>query len=227
MVALDAVRTGRWVGAAILFTFVVGMLSNFKLQTDLFAGEGLLVNGAAYPLRIGWVAVLGLATSLVSVATAATMYVFAGRAQPLPAMIYCMLAAATLATGVIESATLLAFRTVSEQFAAAGAPPDVAYQVAKKTLSGLRNGVHFLHVMLGGIGLLAFFVLLYRARLVPVALALAGIVAAPVQMFAVGGPLFGAGVIYALLAPLGLVYLALAVWLLVKGFAGERPGAAS
>ncbi|HVJ61290.1 MAG TPA: DUF4386 family protein, partial [Tahibacter sp.] len=122
-----------------------------------------------------------------------------------------------LAISAIEHATLLAFRAVSEHYAASGAPPDVAFQVAKKTLGGLRNGVHFIHITVGGMSVLAFFALLYRAQLVPSLLALAGIAAALVQMFTVGRPLFGLDVIYPLLAPLALAYVGTAVWLLVKG----------
>jgi hypothetical protein len=218
----NAMRTGRWIGAAILATFVIGMVSNFKLQTDLFAGDGLLVNAAAHPLKIGLIAVLGLATNLALLAVAAALTAHVGRAYPVHATTYCLLVGAGLAIAAVEYSTLLAFRTVSEQFASAGAPPDTAYQVAKKLLSGLRNGVHFLHVTLGGASVFAFFALLYRARLVPSALALFGIAAALVQMFAVGRPLFGLDVIYPLLAPLALAYVATAVWLLVKGLPERR-----
>ena len=41
---------GRLLGVAMLVTFVIGLLSNFKLQDDLFNDGGLLVNAAAHPL---------------------------------------------------------------------------------------------------------------------------------------------------------------------------------
>ena len=213
----NAKTTGRWIGAAILATFVIGITSNFKLQTDLFAGDGLIVNAAAHPLKIGGIAVLGFVANLASVAAAAALSVHVWRAYPVHAIVYGLLVAAGLAIAAVEYSTLLAYRAVSEQFVAAGAPADTAYEVAKKLLSGLRNGVHFVHVTLGGAGVLAFFALLYRARLVPRALALAGVAAALTQMFAVGRPLFGLDVIYPLLAPLALAYLVTALWLLVRG----------
>lgn len=220
---MNARDTGRWIGAAILATFFVGVMSNFKLQTDLFAGEGLLVNAAAHPLKIGLIAVSNTFTDVLSVAVAAMLYAFVGRTQPMLTIAYCIFVAMGLALGVVESATFFAFRTVSEAFAAAGAPPDVAWQVAKKILSGLRNGVHFIHMALGGFGVLTLFALFHRARLVPRAIALAGMVAAVAQMIAVARPLFGLEVIYPLLAPLGLAYVGTALWLAVKGMPEQAP----
>ena len=217
MTERSAIHTGRWIGLGILVTFVVGMTSNFKLQADLFGGDGLLVNAAAHPLQIGLIAMLDLVTGAVSIAIAAMLVAHAGRAHPALAIAYAILVAGVFAISVVEHATLLAFRTVGEYFAASGAAPGVEFDVAKKTLGGLRNGVHFLHVTAGGMSVLAFFSLLYRARLVPSPLALAGMAAALAQMFTVSRPLFGLGVIYPLLAPLALVYVATAVWLLVKG----------
>lgn len=223
MIERGTINTGRWIGLGILVTFVVGMTSNFKLQADLFAGEGLLVNAAAHPLQIGLIAVLDLVTGAVSIAIAAMLVAHTGRAYPALAIAYAILVAGVFAISVVEHATLLAFRTVGEHFAAIGAAPDATFQAARKMLGGLRNGVHFLHVTVGGMSVLAFFALLYRARLVPSLLALAGMAAAFAQLFTVGRPLFGLDVIYPLLAPLALVYVVTAVWLLVKGLP-ERAG---
>ena len=54
--------------------------------------------------------------------------------------------------------------------------------------------------------------------LVPRSLATFGTTAALLQIVAVAMPLFGYGVIFLLLAPLGVSQLILAVWLIVKGF---------
>jgi len=58
-------NVGRWVGGAMLVTFVVDLLSNFKLQGELFAGGGFIVNAATHPLTIGSIVVLGMLSSLL------------------------------------------------------------------------------------------------------------------------------------------------------------------
>ena len=84
-------------------------------------------------------------------------------------------------------------------------------------MRGLRTGLHFSTKTFEGVNLLAFYLLLMRAKAVPRPLASVGMAAAVLQMFAVGGPLFGNDVNYMLLAPIGVVYLATALWLLVRG----------
>mgnify|MGYP003605933880 CR=1 FL=1 len=57
---------GRVVGVGMLTSFVVGMLSNFKLQADLFKDGGLIVNAAAHADKISMITLLGLTTGLIS-----------------------------------------------------------------------------------------------------------------------------------------------------------------
>jgi hypothetical protein len=84
---------------------------------------------------------------------------------------------------------------------------------------GLRDGMHFSGRLLGGASVLAFFLLLFRARLVPRWLSGPGALAALLQMVSVARPLFGGEVVYPMLAPLGLAYAVLFCWLLARGFA--------
>jgi hypothetical protein len=78
--------------------------------------------------------------------------------------------------------------------------------------------------MVTGVTIFLFTAALWRFRLLPRALAGFGIAAAALQIFAVSMPVFGTPVIFALLAPLGLAMLAIALWLIARGFA---PGLAS
>jgi hypothetical protein len=55
-------------------------------------------------------------------------------------------------------------------------------------------------------------------------LAAFGLVAALLQLTAVTMPIFGLGIVFPMLLPLGLSHLALALWLLTKGFAAADDG---
>lgn len=213
----DITQVGRWIGASMLLSFGFGIYSNFKLQTDLFAGGGLLVNAAEHPYRIGAIALIGLGTSLISLVVATLVSANFRRRYPALTTFYFGLVVAALAISLIECSTLVAFRHLSESYAAAGAQGD-AFLPAKTALTGLRNSIHFMDVLIGGMGVLVLFAFLFRARLVPRLLAGLGIAAAVAQMITVARPLFGLPVIYPLLMPLALTYLSVLCWLLVKGF---------
>ena len=63
----------------------------------------------------------------------------------------------------------------------------------------------------------------FRFALLPRALAVFGMAAVAVQIATVSLPLLGGHVIFPLLAPAGIAHLALALWLLTKGFADKVP----
>jgi len=212
-------NVGRWVGGAMLVTFVVDLLSNFKLQGELFAGGGFIVNAATHPLTIGSIVVLGMLSSLLSAWIAAILWTRYGRAFPGLAGTYFALVVGVLAASVTELSTFIAMRDLSELFVRAGAEAGTRFETASAVIRGLRNGMHFTGKVLGGASVMAFFLLLFRARLVPRWMSAFGALAALLQMASVARPLFGGEVIYAMLAPLGIAYVSMLTWLLIKGFA--------
>ena len=133
------------------------------------------------------------------------------------------LCVAALATSLFEGTLVLAMRSLSAAYLAAGADA-LAYEPARALLAGLRNGVHFPDKLLGGLGVTLMYLLLYRAAAIPRTLAVAGMLAGVLQWIAVARELFGLDVMHALLLPLGLVYPLTGLWLLLRGLA-PRPAA--
>lgn len=208
-------------GAAMLAVFILELVSNFWLQGRLFAGEGFMVNAAAQASTIGWTIVVGVLAAVAAVWVAAMSLGLFGAADPVLARIYFALATCLLAVSVVELSTLLAMRTLSEAYLAAGHDAGAQFDGARAVVRGLRNGIHFSGKVLGGASALAFFLLLFKSRTVPRLMAGLGVVSAPLQMIGVALPLFGYDVIYPLLAPLGLTYLATLGWLLAKGLSAD------
>jgi hypothetical protein len=69
--------------------------------------------------------------------------------------------------------------------------------------------------------LFVLYAVLCRFALIPRALAAFGLAAVLLQLTAVAMPLFGHGVVFPLLAPLGVSQLALALWLIIRGFGSQ------
>jgi hypothetical protein len=76
-------------------------------------------------------------------------------------------------------------------------------------------------VIIAGCTIFVLYVALYRFALVPRTFAAFGIGAAMLQVVAVAMPLFGNSVNFALIAPLGLCQLLLALWLIARGLPGQ------
>ena len=222
MPAASGMTQGRLVGAGLLVSFFLGMYSNFQLQSDLFSNGGYMVQAGQHPWLIGTIVVLGLVTGLIYLAIAATVRQRMAAQMPVLSLCYLLLVTAGFAMNQVEHTVLLTMRPISEAFLAAGPEAAAKFELVRELLSGLRNGIHFPDKLVGGLSVFLLFFLLKRARVIPPALALAGMVAAVCQMSTILRQLFGYDIIYALLAPLALVYPATGIWLLIHGFAAKE-----
>jgi hypothetical protein len=126
---------------------------------------------------------------------------------------------------ILDVVSMLTLVTLSHAFVEAGAPEASYYQTAGELLLAARDwGGHVvLDVAVFPLGALLFYTVLYRAKLVPRWLSGWGLVAAILYwassllvMFDLLTPLSSPHI--AMQAPLGLQEVALAIWLIVKGF---------
>ncbi len=222
----DTRTAGRIVGALLLALIVGGTVGNFVLVAPVFAAPGYLVNAAAHPLNLTYSALVGIATGLVSLGVAITTFPFIRRhSEPLALWLFGI-AIANFALAATEHVALLSLTSLSNAYTTAAAPDEVMFQALRGVVSAARNWAHYVHLVISGGMLFVFFLALFRLALVPRLLAGFGIVATLLQMTGVAMPLFGRGVAFPLLAPMGLAVLATAAWLLFKGFA-DRPAASA
>ena len=220
----DALRIGRGVGALLLAQGIGGALTNFVLLEPAFAPPGFLVNAAPYAQRIGASALLGIFIGAFATAIAITVFPLFKKHSERMALAFLALSTAALALAVVENGTVMSMLSLSKAYAASNAADPAAFEGLRGVVAASRNWAHFTHLVVGGSIFLVLYVTLFRFALVPRVLAALGIAAFVVQMATVSLPFFGGRVIFPLLAPAGIANLALAVWLLTKGFSeSARP----
>jgi uncharacterized membrane protein len=211
-------RAGRLIGALILTQMVCGVLVNFVLEAPLFGTPGFLVNASLHSRQLGFAALLGLITESLWVGIAVSAFRFTYRNSPTITLWFTALAIVVLAVAVAENAAVMSMVSLSEAYSNAGAAERGQLETIRVVVASARNWPHFLARMLDGCTIFSFYAVLYRSALIPRALAGCGMIAAVLQVCGVAMPLFGHEVIFPLLAPLGLVQLTLALWLMVRGF---------
>jgi len=218
-------NVGTIVGALLLTMLVAGPIENFVLMGPVVAAPGFLVNAAAHATSVSLAVMLSFGLCLASIAIAAVSYPLFRLQAPMLALWFFALTLAGVATSLIENMTMMSMLSLSQSFVAAnGASPEL-YEGLRGMVGKARNWAHYTNLLVSGATILVLFGLLFRARLVPRLLAGFGMVGALLQLYSVGRPFFGAEVLFPLLMPLGLAYLATSVWLLWKGFA-EPPSSA-
>ena len=214
-------RAGRIVGALFLTQMAGAAAVNFGLQAPLFGEPGFLANAAPHARQIGASALLGIALGAIFTIVAVTVFpVVRARSEGL-ALGLVALGAVVLALAVVEQASVMSMVSLSHAYADAAAGAREQFQALRVVVASARNWVHFSARLFDGVALLVFYVALFRFTLVPRALAVLGLLAALLQMTGIAVVFFGHPVVFPLLAPMGLVQLALSVWLLTKGFARQ------
>ena len=131
--------------------------------------------------------------------------------------------AAVYSVQVSVAASLL---SLSQAYAKADSADSELFQALRVVVASARNWAHYIGLIVAGSMVFVLYAVLCRFTLVPRALAAFGMAAALLQIAAVTMPLFGHRIVFLMLLPLGLSHLALAAWLVAKGFA-ERGQTAS
>ena len=222
----NARSVGRVAGLLMLVQGIGGAMTNFVLLEPALGPPGFLVNAAPHASRVGASALLGIFIGAFAMAIAITVFPLFRKHSERMALSFLALATAALALAVVENGTVMSMLSLSKAYAASNAADPAAFEGLRGVVAASRNWAHFTHLVVGGSIFLVFYATLFRFALVPRALAALGLAGFVLQMATVSLPFFGGRVIFALLAPAGIANLALAVWLLTKGFA-DRPAAAT
>ena len=212
-------NAGRVAGALILVQGIGGYIVNFGLIAPATAPPGFLVNAAPHALRVGMTALLGIFMGTFATAIAITVWPVFKKHSERMALAFLALAIAALALAVVENGRLMSMLSLSQAYAASGAADPAAFEGLRGVVAAARNWAHFTHLIIGGSTFFVLYATTFRFALIPRAIAAFGMGAVALQMATVSMPLLGGHVIFPLLAPAGIANLALAVWLLAKGFA--------
>jgi hypothetical protein len=218
----------RWLAALLLAQIVIGPIANFTLLDETFGNEGgFLVHAASHPVSVGMAALLTIVLAALSAGVALVMWPVLRTLSERMALAVAVPAITVLALSFVEGASLMSMLSLSQAYAAAGAPGNELWPALKGAVGAHRNWAHLTQLLAAGATLLALYAALFRLRLAPRALAGFGVLAAVSQMIAVAKPFFGGWVVFPMLAPIGVANLLLAGWLLWKpGFrtaAGQAP----
>jgi hypothetical protein len=211
-------RAGRTVAALIIVQMAGSYVVNFVLSAPLFEPAGFLETAASHARQIAESALLGIAMGGIWLAIAITMFsIVRRRSEPL-ALALIALATVCLAISVVEHMNVMSMLTLSEAYAKASVADREHFQLLRVSVAASRNWAHFTQLILSGCTMFVMYVTLLRFSLVPRLIPALGVVAVLLQVATVARPYFGESVVFPMLAPLGLTQLALALWLMVRGF---------
>lgn len=214
-------RTGRVVGLLLLVHLVVGLMAPFILLDRVGGTAGLLASAAGSPVQFRIAALMLVVGSAMAVAVSAAGWpVFRLHSEP-TAFALLGLAAAAFSLQVVDTAALWSILAASREHAR----PETAnddLQALAAVLGAGRRWLHYSYLLVAVSWILLLKATFLRFRLIPRALAALGVAACLSQLAGVSIPgLLGITPVFVMAMPMAPVYLGVAGWLMVKGFADQ------
>ena len=215
----SAKNVGRVVGMLLLVHLAAGLTVPFIVLDRVRGSAGFLASAAGSSAQFRAAVMLLFVGGAVAVGIAiAALPVFRRYSSPM-ALWLLALAVAGFSLQAVDNGALLSMLSLSREYAQADAARTELYQALAVVVGSARRWAHYTYLLVAGSWIFLLYGLLYRFRLVPRALAAFGLVGSLLQITGVTiRALWGYPPITVLATPLAPAYVALAVWLMVKGF---------
>ena len=215
-------NTGRIVGILLLLHLISGLTTPYIILRPLGAAldASAIVNGAQVRLAVMLLFVGGALTIAIALAGWSMFHEYS---FPLATWLLA-LAIANFALQCVENAAWMSLFTFSQEYAKASAGDATVFHVTGIALRMIWKWVHYTHLLVMVSWMFVLGILLWRTNAVPRALAALLPLGSLLQIFGITLPQF---IPYPSPAPmlmglsLGIIYLALAVWLIAKGFSAQ------
>jgi hypothetical protein len=216
----EAKSAGRWLGLFVLIHIGAGLVTPF-IMLDRVRGEaGLLANAAGDAGLFRAAVLLLFLGSAMAIAAALSLGVVLRRHSVSMGPALLALAVAAFVLQVMDNSALMALLALSREQARGAVDPALA-AVAQAG----RRWAHYSYLFVAVSWICLLNTALFRHRLIPRVLAGLGVLASLSQIAGVSAPgLLGLPPVFALAMPLGPAYVAVALWLLVRGLP-EAPDA--
>lgn len=215
-------RLGRIVGALLLGQ-LAGLIVPFILVLPIARGpREYLVNAAGMPGQIKAAVVLLLVNCALTVGISLAAYPLFRKYGERLALLVVAASVVMLTLQAVDGAHILSMLSLSQQFAQASGPADL-FQAMAAMLYATRRWSHYAELLAIDCWILVFYCAVYRFGLVPRLLPVFGLVTVLLHF---AGVTLAGFIGYPIMTPLGaamaLSHVAVAGWLMVKGFRGPN-----
>lgn len=215
----SAKSTGRIVGMLLLVHLAAGLILPFVLLDRVRRPAGFLENAAGNSAQLRAAVFLLFVGSAVTIGIALTAWPVFRRYSSAMALWLLALAVAGFSLQAVDNAHLLSMLSLSQEYAKAGAAKLELFQALAVVAGSARRWAHYTSLLVAVSWIFLLCSLLYRFRLVPRVLTALGLLGSALQITGVTLRGFlGYSPETRLAVPLAPAYVALAVWLMVKGF---------
>jgi hypothetical protein len=219
----DAKSVGLITGMLLLVQ-LVGLIVPFVLLMPATT-TAFLENAAGLALQIKVAVFHLLANGLVTIGIGIAMFPLLREYSVRWALWFLALSIIWFSMQAVDNAHILSMLSLSQQAAEGGASNPELFQPLGVMARSTRRWVHYTELLVIDTWIFVLYLILYRFALIPHALAAFGVLTVIIHTAGITLPMFvGYSSVQAMGFSLAISHVALALWLLVRGFAkSNRP----
>ncbi|MHB1097738.1 MAG: DUF4386 domain-containing protein [Gemmatimonadaceae bacterium] len=218
----SATRQGRILGLLLLVQ-LTGLIVPFVMLKALYAPPGFLESAAHGVAQIRWALLLLLANGAVTTGISIFVHPSLRPSGRVLAHALIVLGAAMLVMQAVDNTHVRAIVALSQRHIESADASRGSMASLGSLAASTRRTAHYTVLLVVGAWMLSFYSALWRARLVPRAIAALGVLAAPLHLVGVSLPvLLGYPSLMQVAPGLAVSHGVLIIWLLAKGIAAPR-----
>ncbi len=216
----SAKSTGRTIGILLLLQLAAGLTVPFILLHSLVTGSpGFLTAAAENSFQIRSAVLLSLVGGALTVSLGITALPVFRRYSNATALWFLAVCVVSCTLDIVHDATVLSMLSLSQDYVNGGSAESGLYQALGAAVASARRWAHWTQLVAIGGWIFVFYSSLLRFALIPRALAALGLIGIALQFTGVTLMMFlGYRSIGEMAMPLLPIQIAVAVWLMVKGF---------
>ena len=215
--------SGRTLGLMLLLHVIVGLTVPFILLHVVTGSQGFLHTAAQNAGQIRSAIFLLTVGSAIPVAVSAAALENFRRYSSAMAFGLLALAVAGFSLQCVDNGRIFSMLSLSQQYASAGEVRSEIFESLALVVGAARKWAHYTYLLVAVSWIFLLFLALFRFRLVPRALTVFGLIASVLQIVGVTvRGMMGYAPETRLAMPLAPAYVAIAVWLMIKGLR-EKP----
>ena len=219
---------GQTVGILLLLQLAAGLTVPFILLRPLIAGfPGFLTAAAEHSFQIRAAVFISFVGAALTVSLGITALPVIRRYSNAMALWFLAVCVVSCTLDAVQNAAVMSMLSLSQQYVNGGAAAEPGlYQVVGAAVASARRWAHAAQLVAIGGWIFIFYSSLLRFALIPRALAAIGLTGIVLQFIGVTLMMFmGYSAIGEMAMPLLPIQIAVAVWLMVKGFKERLPEA--
>jgi hypothetical protein len=223
LIMKSAKSVGRLI-AVLLFVQLGGLIVPFVLLRPLTTGpRDFLANAAGSSFQIKAAVFLLFTNCALTVGIAMAAWPVFRQYSDTLALLLVAVGVVMFSLQAVDNIHIMSMLSLSRQYAQAG-DPDGLFQTLAEVVGSTRRWAHYSELLVIDAWIFVLYSLLYRFRLVPRALAAFGLLTVVLHFTGIPLPLFlGYSSVTLMGVPMALSHMALASWMMAKGFE-ERHG---